>query len=36
MAAEQKRRHALPLVKDEDGLRRRHVGNGNQPEEQEN
>lgn len=34
MAAEQERRHALPLVKDEDGLRRRHVGNGNQPEEQ--
>lgn len=36
MAAEQERRNALPLVKDEDGLWRRHVGNGNQPEEQKN
>jgi hypothetical protein len=36
MAAEQERRHALPLVEDEDGLRRRHVGNGNQPEGKEN
>lgn len=35
MAAEQERRHALPLVEDEDGLRRRHVGNGNQPEDKE-
>ena len=33
MAAEQERRQALPLVEDEDGLRRRHVGNGNQPEQ---
>lgn len=36
MTQEQERRHTLPLVLDEDGLRRRHVGNGNQPEEQEN
>ena len=36
MAVEQERRHALPLVEDEDGLRRRHVGNGNQPEGKEN
>lgn len=35
LTQEQERRHTLPLVLDEDGLRRRHVGNGNQPEDKE-